>query len=101
MSASFILKNQPAPSGIFIDLGGLVFQRGIGGGDFAADRGIDVAGGLDAFHHRGLAAGATLLPPGGQFHKHHIAQLLGGIFGDADGGLVAVEADPFMLVGIT
>ena len=48
-----------------------------------------------------LAARGQFLAGRGQFDINHIAQLLGGIFGDADGGGVAVQADPFMAVGET
>ena len=101
MSASFSLKNQPSPSGSALTLAGSSVERGVGVGHFAADRRIDFARRLDAFDHRRLAAGADLAAGFRQFDKHDVAQLLGGVFGDADGGFVAVDADPFMLIGET
>jgi hypothetical protein len=40
------------------------------------------------------------LPHFGQVHKHHVAQRVLRVHGDADGGDVAVDVDPFVVFGV-
>jgi len=37
---------------------------------------------------------------GGQIHKHHVAQRVLRVVGDADGGDVAVDLEPFVVGGV-
>jgi hypothetical protein len=64
--------------------------------DLAADRGIDVAGGLDRFHDRAGFAGLDPAADRGQFDEHHIGQLMLGVVGDAHRAGVAGHADPLV-----
>jgi hypothetical protein len=79
-----------------------VHQRGIVGDglvdldDFAADGRVDVAGGLDGFHHGAGFPGLHRAAHGGQFDKHDVGQFVLRVVGDADGGDVAADADPFV-----
>lgn len=69
-------------------------------GDLAADRGVDVAGALDGLDG---ADGVALVGPfarGGKLDVDDVAQLLGGVLGDADDACLAVggEVDPLMVL---
>ena len=80
-----------------------IHQRGLGGErlvdleHFARDRRVDVGGGLDRFDHGGgfrlLQAAADL----GQFDEHDVAELRLRVIGDADGGDIALDAEPFVV----
>jgi hypothetical protein len=70
-------------------------------GDLSGDRRIDLARRLDRFDDGGLLA--PLDPPAdfGQLDIDNIAELRLRVVGDADGGEIAVEPDPFMILGET
>src|SRR3712207_3466817 len=67
---------------------------------FRADRGVEVGDGLDGLEGAegvpGLEGGALL----GQLDKDDIAELVLGVIRDADGGGVALGADPLVAPGV-
>ncbi len=65
----------------------------------AGERRVDVGGGLDAFHHGAGFVGGDVAADLGEFDEHHVAELFLGVVGDADGGDVAIQSDPFMFLG--
>ena len=82
--------------GIGIDERWVGFDSVVGFDHFAADRRVDVGGGLHGFHHCGWVAGIDLAADAGEFDKDHIGEFGLGVIGDAHGGDVAFEADPFV-----
>src|SRR5690606_38945867 len=82
-----------------VDQRRVVLDRGIALGDRAADRRVDVARGLDRFDHRRLLAFGEYGTRLGDLDEDDVAELRLCVVGDADGGGVAVDLDPFVLLG--
>jgi hypothetical protein len=81
-------------------------QRGVGAqgfvdfGDLTGHGHVHVGGGLDGFDHTGHVFGGKGLAHFGQVDKHHVAQRVLRMVGDAHGGDVAVNAQPFVVGGV-
>ncbi len=86
---------------VFIHKAGIIRQRLIHLDDLAIDRGQDIRGRLDRFDHADLIALANLCFNLWQFHKDNIAQLLGGVFGNAHNHDIALDAQPFMFFSVS
>jgi len=93
------LEKPRLAAGVGIDQSRLGGERVIDLDYFARDWRVDVGGGLDGFDHRGgfrlLQAAADLR----QFDEHDVAELRLRVIGDADGGDVALDGEPFVVVG--
>lgn len=86
-----------------VDDGGLLLEADVALDDLAADRGVDVAGALDGLDG---ADGVTLVDEVagglGELDVDNVAELLGGVLGDANGGALAVggEVNPLVVVSV-
>src|SRR6185369_4229392 len=90
------------PAGGFgrgIDGLGRIAQRAVGLDHLAGDGGVDVGRGFDALDYGEAVAGLEGLADVGGLDEHHVAQLFGGVGGDADGRDVAVDLDPLVILG--
>ncbi len=67
--------------------------------DFASDRRADFGGRLDRFENGGALARLQSRADLRQFDEDEIADLPGGMTGDADDGDIAIELEPFMGAG--
>lgn len=88
--------------GDLVDGAGLLLEAGVDLGDLAGDGGVDVGGaldGLDGADGIALGDGGALL---GELDVDDVAQLLGGVLGNADDArlLVGVEVDPLVVLGV-
>ena len=92
--------NQASPSASRLTRAGSPSSSAVDLDDLAGHRRIDFARRLDALDHRRLAALGHCLADRRQFDEDDIAQLLLGVVGDADGGDVAIDSDPFMVLGV-
>ncbi len=85
-------------------MNGMQFRRAgqgvVDGADGAGERRVEFAGGLHRFHRTHFLAGGQGVAHGGQVHEGQVAQLFLGELGDADDGLIALDAHPFMGVGV-
>src|SRR5713226_4769241 len=94
------LEKPRLAGGIRIDQRRLGCERAVDFQYFARNRRVDVGCRLDRFDYGGgfrlLQAAADL----GQFDEHDVAELRLRIIGDADGGDVALDAEPFMVGGV-
>ena len=79
---------------------GVVHDGAVDFGHLAADRGVDVAGGLDGLHDGAGLACLERATDGRQFDEHDVRQLMLGVVGDAHGGDFASDADPFVRFGV-
>ena len=68
--------------------------------DLAAERREQVAHGLDRFDHPERRELLDRPADVRQLDEDDVAQLVGRVLGDPDGGGVAVEADPLVILGV-
>lgn len=88
--------------GHLVDGAGLLLEGAVGGGDGAGDGAVDVGGALDRLDGAEGVAGDELLALLGQLDVDDVAELLGGVLGDADdaGRLGRVQVDPLVIFGV-
>src|SRR5690606_36833820 len=92
---------EPRPTGrILVDEPGVVRDLLVDLHDLAVERGANVRGRLDAFDDADLVTRGYGLPGIGQFDEDDIAELFGGVLGDADDDQVALGAEPFVIFGV-
>ena len=96
----FDLKNPSLAIRIAVDEFRMLREFRVGGGDFATDGRVNIAGGLDRFHHRAGFAGLHLASDGRRLYEHDVGQFVLGVVADADGGGVALNAQPFVGFGV-
>ena len=94
------LDHPAAAEGIVVDGLGGVGEVFIDGDDFAGDGRIEVGDGFDAFDLAELLARLKHAAHFGGQHERHVAQFFFGMFGDADGGDVALDARPFVCLRV-
>jgi hypothetical protein len=98
--ASLSLKNQPSPVGSELTSDGSSTIAWLTLDDLAGKRAIDIRCGLDRFNGRGFAALLEAAAGVRQFDKHQVAELFGGMGGDADSGDIAIfDLEPFVVFG--
>lgn len=85
-----------------VDGAGLLLQYQIDSGDLAADGGVDISGALDRLDGADGVARTDGLALLGKLDVDYIAQLFGGVCGDADDtrGLIGAEVDPLVVLGV-
>lgn len=89
--------------GDLVDGGGLLLQQHIALDDLALDGGVDVAGRLDGLDGANGVTGLDKVARGlWELDVDNVAELVGGVLGDANGGGFAVggEVDPFVVLGV-
>jgi len=79
-----------------VDEGWIRFHTGIHFHDGSGEGGIDVTRGLYGFHHGGWISSVHSLANGWKLYEDHIGEFFLSVIGDANGGDVTVQADPFM-----
>src|SRR5690606_4349006 len=87
--------------GLVVDRLRSVAERGVALDHFAGQGRVDVGGRLDALDDGEVIAGLHGLADFRNLDEHHVAELLGGVGGDADGGDVALKGDPLVILGET
>ena len=85
---------------VAVDELGRAGQGVVGPGHLAGDRREQVAHGLDRLDDAEGRVAVEGLAGRRQLDEHDVAQLVGGELGDAHDGLVAVDADPLVLLGV-
>jgi hypothetical protein len=86
--------------GFAVDQLGLAGKRRVRLGDLAAEGREEIADRLDRLDHaerRELLEGATDI---GQLHEDDVTELIGGVRGDPDGGHVAIDPNPLVILGV-
>jgi hypothetical protein len=85
-----------------IDLSRFLLKHQVDISHTASDRGVDVGCALHGLNSTNRVASLKCLVDFGEFHINNIAQLHGGVGGDADhtGSLICVEIDPFVVLGV-
>lgn len=92
----FEFKDPSFAVGVGVDEGGVGFDFGVGFDNFSGDWGVDVGGGFDGFDDGGGVAEIDFFVEGGEFDEDDVGEFGLGVVGDANGGGVAFEAEPFV-----
>lgn len=86
-----------------VDGGGLLLKQGVAREDFAADRGVDVAGALDRLDGtNGVTLVDKVVGALRELNVDDITKLLGGVLGDANDARLAVgrQVNPLVVLGV-